>query len=646
MAATGVPFYIPAVAANGTVASSFKVNGWVPTSAGAPTGTRRTFYTDAELTTPAANPATLGASGRVFYVNPALSYAFTITDAAGAVTYDTIYNPAELDAAGAAALTPFVVSTYAALTALTSATGLVDNGVYFTYARTTEEDGGAGFWRYDAGSSATANGGTILAIDGGGAGRFFRLDDDQSSLLTERFGAAGNFTNDDRSAIQASIDALGTFGGKLNLNHGKRYLVGENGSNNYCLSMVYPVSIEGQGFYSAIVPSVAIASDVSTIKITPDAGFSARLQKLSNIVLGNPYTGTRAGGVGIEFDTTVAAVTSGYWVFDNLFIIEGADVAFRHTNDASNTNGGFYGSQFRGGYYGGGLEFIDAGDSILLDSIITSEGGIGVEWKGTEDGSLNQPSQFLLYNWNCTSEAGALLVHRGHFAQVANGNIEALVAGPTHVLNWAGDDGLNRAAAVVDSQIGVFAGVGATSAVRIANSRNARVEWNMFVTGHPTTASTYDVQIDSSATDTYVGPNITQRSGGMSILDNGVGTRGITKTPALSNSWVVVGSGAEVLQYMKDVDGMVHVWGSCKNGTTTAATTIFTLPAGFRPAGFLRPAITVNDGGSFVVPGHLLVLSTGEVQIGYVPTAGGAAAQQIFVHFSFRSSGGNSVSYS
>ena len=94
MAATGVPFYIPAVAANGTVASSFKVNGWVPTSAGAPTATRRTFYTDAELTTPAANPATLGASGRVFYVNPALSYAFTITDAAGAVTYDTIYFPA------------------------------------------------------------------------------------------------------------------------------------------------------------------------------------------------------------------------------------------------------------------------------------------------------------------------------------------------------------------------------------------------------------------------------------------------------------------------------------------------------------------------------------------------------------------------
>jgi len=204
MAATGAPLFIPAVAANGTVASSFKVNGWVPTSAGAPTATRRTFYTDPELTTPAANPATLGAAGRVVYVNPALSYAFTITDAAEAVTYDTIYQPAELDAAGAAALTPFVVSTYAALTALTSATGLVDNGVYYTYARATEEDGGAGFWRYDSASTATANGGTILAIDGGGAGRFFRL---YTGAIQAKWFTPFDNSTDETTTLQAAITA-------------------------------------------------------------------------------------------------------------------------------------------------------------------------------------------------------------------------------------------------------------------------------------------------------------------------------------------------------------------------------------------------------------------------------------------------------
>lgn len=65
-------------------------------------------------------------------------------------------------------------STYAEMTA---ATYLVDNAIYGTYARATEEDGGFGFWRYDSASTATVDGGSILAVDGGGAGRFFRLHD-------------------------------------------------------------------------------------------------------------------------------------------------------------------------------------------------------------------------------------------------------------------------------------------------------------------------------------------------------------------------------------------------------------------------------------------------------------------------------------
>lgn len=130
MAATGVPFYIPAVAANGTVASSFKVNGWIPTSAGAPTATRRTFYTDAELTTPASNPATLGASGRTVYINPALAYAFTITSADDAVTYDTISVPAGLGTPGTGwatilATTPPFVPIYPTGTAATDTAAAV-----------------------------------------------------------------------------------------------------------------------------------------------------------------------------------------------------------------------------------------------------------------------------------------------------------------------------------------------------------------------------------------------------------------------------------------------------------------------------------------------------------------------------------------
>lgn len=94
MAATYKPFYIPALASSGTLASTYKLNGWIPSSAGAPTATRRTFYT-APTGTPAANPATLGASGRVVYVDPSLSIVFTITNSDGSTTYDTVFVPAE-----------------------------------------------------------------------------------------------------------------------------------------------------------------------------------------------------------------------------------------------------------------------------------------------------------------------------------------------------------------------------------------------------------------------------------------------------------------------------------------------------------------------------------------------------------------------
>ncbi len=97
------------------------------------------------------------------------------------------------------------VATYAALTALTTATGLADNAIYYTYARTTEEDGGAGFWRYDSGVSTTANGGTILAINGGGAGRFIRLY--RGEVDVRWFGARVDGATNDSAALTAAIAA-------------------------------------------------------------------------------------------------------------------------------------------------------------------------------------------------------------------------------------------------------------------------------------------------------------------------------------------------------------------------------------------------------------------------------------------------------
>lgn len=93
MSARGVPVLIPALAASGVAVSTYKVYGWVPDSAGSPTATPRTFYTDPELTTPASNPATLGASTRLVYVSPSTSIVLQIKSSDGATTYGEPYFP-------------------------------------------------------------------------------------------------------------------------------------------------------------------------------------------------------------------------------------------------------------------------------------------------------------------------------------------------------------------------------------------------------------------------------------------------------------------------------------------------------------------------------------------------------------------------
>ena len=55
------------------------------------------------------------------------------------------------------------------------------------------------------------------------------------------------------------------------------------------------------------------------------------------------------------------------------------------------------------------------------------------------------------------------------------------------------------------------------------------------------------------------------------------------QTPTLLNNWVNYGAAYEVASYWKDKNGIVHIAGMIKGGTTTAETVIFTLPTGYRP---------------------------------------------------------------
>jgi len=131
------------------------------------------------------------------------SFARTLLASASASAFQT--------AANLATFAPRVVATYAALTALTAGTGLLDGGIYQTNTRSATDDGGAGLWRYDAASTATDNGGTILAIGGGGAGRFFRIFDGRN-IEAAWFGCVVSLS-DQSTAINNAIAACGALGG-------------------------------------------------------------------------------------------------------------------------------------------------------------------------------------------------------------------------------------------------------------------------------------------------------------------------------------------------------------------------------------------------------------------------------------------------
>ena len=96
------------------------------------------------------------------------------------------------------------VATYAALTVIPASFRFDDMLVYVS-SRTTDADGGEGWWRFDASSSATANGGTILAPDAG-TGRWIRNNSNLPTL--EQFGGGTGVAASDQTALEA-VAALG-----------------------------------------------------------------------------------------------------------------------------------------------------------------------------------------------------------------------------------------------------------------------------------------------------------------------------------------------------------------------------------------------------------------------------------------------------
>ena len=85
-------------------------------------------------------------------------------------------------------------------------------------------------------------------------------------------------------------------------------------------------------------------------------------------------------------------------------------------------------------------------------------------------------------------------------------------------------------------------------------------------------------------------------------------TRETIIAPTLLNSWINYGGARRVAGYWKDKEGMVHLEGVIKSGTTTSPTILFTLPTGYRPSN--REKFATVSNGAFA---SLFVDSDGNV---------------------------------
>lgn len=474
--------------------------------------------------------------------------------------------------------------------------------------------GGLGAVWFDPSSSAADNGGSIVAPDLG-TGRWRMANPD--ILNPFQFGAKGDKVTDDTLSIQTCYDAV-PVGGTLHLPHapGDAYLVSSQGGG-YCLNFSRMVHIRAEGLFAALQP--VAGSTVNTILLKPDPAGAYYGMTWEGLVLGDPYTGTRAGNNGLFIDTQVEGSQLPAAIFRALNVMTGTvanGFGILHVNTPSgiNINGGMYGTSFEDCIVRGGFNLQASGDSNIIKRALISGPNVGVYFSLTAGASL-----LTLQDCNITSTGGTVLADSGSRFKLMHCNCEQIqsftqsIAGFTTdcMVNLRGSNGTISTPELIGNHFGLFSGIVNAAVVRVSNVVGGKAEGNVLLN-----ANAGAVGFLTSSTDFRVGSNTYGTAIVTKVQDTGTGTMGVNKLLAatLSNGWVESGNAptATFVSY-KTPDGMVVVDGKLANGTTTPGTPFATLPSGHRPPEPREfPVVTYN--GSTMVPGHVRVDTDGTLR--------------------------------
>lgn len=165
-------------------------------------------YTNTALSVANANPIILDARGEATIYLQDAAYRFLLTDSVDATIWTRDGVSTDIYQAILDGKVTRHVDSVASLKALT---GMANNTYAITASYYAGGSTGSGVYRYDSGSSATDNGGTVIAPNSGG-GRWILL---YENLHVDQFGAKGDGATDDAAKIQAAIDATPSRGALL-----------------------------------------------------------------------------------------------------------------------------------------------------------------------------------------------------------------------------------------------------------------------------------------------------------------------------------------------------------------------------------------------------------------------------------------------
>lgn len=433
------------------------------------------------------------------------------------------------------------------------------------------------------------------------------------------YGAVGDGITDDTLAIRNTINTM-VNGGILFFPEGS-YLLKQQGTEKELLLIDRYVRILGTGFKSVLLVDPTVPNDVDVIELSPGLakGYAGWYYAIDSITV-SPKAGTPARNavhIDIQYEDPPGTMFRNFQFMAKLAIennvfgpLGGHGIALSNEKTVLD---GFFTSVIQNNVIHGGIYLPKAGDSLNIFNNTITGNNIGV------DLSLVPGAAHLVIAGNSiTTKQGGIKITSGSQIKILDNTIAQnqsndAPVGNRDMIQLLGQPG--SGVSNVEIMGNLLNGSGSTygleNVITLDNTSDIRIRDNTITKGIGTA-----IELGTNANKTVIGyNNVFNVPLASAVSDNGASTIGVIKAAVLQSSWVAYDTvNYSSPGYVRDTNGTVHLKGMIKNGTTTMGTTLFTLPAEYRPKKAIKFVVPSADSGG-PVKGEINITQSGTVAL-------------------------------